>query len=131
MLQAKYRRIEREEARWKTYDLDGVRVLLVAYGTTSRVAYHAMELAEERDLPVGLFRPLTAYPFPYDALRAAVKEHKIEHILVVELSAGQMIEDVRLAVEGRCPIDFLGRSGGNTLAPMEVLEGIRQLGVTA
>jgi len=130
LLQAKYRRIEREEARWKTYDLDGARVLLVTYGTTARVAYHAMELAEERDLPVGMFRPLTAYPFPYEALRAAVEERKIEHILVVELSAGQMIQDVRLAVEGRCPIDFLGRSGGNILAPMEVLEAIRQLGVT-
>lgn len=130
LLQAKYQRIEKEEARWRTYDLDGARVLLVAYGTTSRVAYHAMELAEERDLPVGMFRPLTAYPFPYDALRSVVEDHSIEHILVAELSAGQMIEDVRLAVEGCCPIDFLGRSGGNVLAPMEVLEAIRQLAVT-
>ncbi|MHB0980702.1 MAG: 3-methyl-2-oxobutanoate dehydrogenase subunit VorB [Thermoleophilia bacterium] len=131
LLQAKYRRIEREEARWKTYDLDGARVLLVAYGTTARVAYHAMELAEEHDLPVGTFRPLTAYPFPYEALRAAVEERSIERILVVELSAGQMIQDVRLAVEGRCPIDFLGRTGGSVLAPMEVLEAVRRLGVSA
>ncbi|MHB8869658.1 MAG: 3-methyl-2-oxobutanoate dehydrogenase subunit VorB [Thermoleophilia bacterium] len=131
LLQEKYRRIEREEARWKTYDLAGARVLLVAYGTTARVAYHAMELAEERDLPVGMFRPLTAYPFPYEALRAVVEEGEVEHILVVELSAGQMIQDVRLAVEGRCPIDFLGRTGGSVLAPMEVLEAVRRLAVTA
>lgn len=130
LLQEKYRRIERDEKRWKTYDLEGARVLLVAYGTTARVAYHAMELAEERDLPVGMFRPLTAYPFPYEALRDVVEERRIEHILVVELSAGQMIEDVRLAVEGRCPIDFLGRTGGSILSPMEVLEAIRGLGVT-
>jgi len=131
LLQEKYRRIERDEARWKTYDLDGARVLLVAYGTTSRVAYHAMELAEEHDLPVGMFRPLTAYPFPYEALRTVVEERGIERVLVVELSAGQMIQDVRLAVEGRCPIDFLGRTGGNIIAPLEVLEAIRQLGAVS
>jgi 2-oxoglutarate ferredoxin oxidoreductase subunit alpha len=131
VLQDKYRRIERDEPRWKTYDLDRARVLLVAYGTTARVAYHAMELAEERDLPVGMFRPLTAYPFPYDALRDVVVERGIERILVVELSAGQMIEDVRLAVDGRCPIDFLGRTGGSILAPLEVLEAIRNLEVSS
>jgi len=131
VLQDKYRRIERDEPRSKTYDLDGARVLLVAYGTTARVAYHAMELAEEHDLPVGMFRPLTAYPFPYEALREVVEEGDIEHILVVELSAGQMIEDVRLAVEGRCPIDFLGRTGGSILAPLEVLEAIRGLEVSS
>jgi 2-oxoglutarate ferredoxin oxidoreductase subunit alpha len=129
ILQDKYRRIERDEPRWKTYDLEGARVLLVAYGTTARVAYHAMELAEERDLPVGMFRPLTAYPFPHEALKEVVAEGSIERILVVELSAGQMIEDVRLAVEGRCPIDFLGRTGGSILAPLEVLEAIRNLEV--
>jgi 2-oxoglutarate ferredoxin oxidoreductase subunit alpha len=129
ILQDKYRRIERDEPRWKTYDLEGARVLLVAYGTTARVAHHAMELAEERDLPVGMFRPLTAYPFPHEALKEVVAEGSIERILVVELSAGQMIEDVRLAVEGRCPIDFLGRTGGSILAPLEVLEAIRNLEV--
>ncbi len=126
-LQEKYRRIGQAEVRWKTYDLEGARILLAAYGTSARVAYHAMELAEERDIPVGLFRPITVYPYPYDALREVVEQRGIEHILVVELSVGQMVEDVRLAVEGRCPVSFFGRSGGTIPAPLEVLEAVRNV----
>lgn len=128
-LQAKYTRLKQEAVRWKTYDAEGSRLLIVAYGTSARVAYHAMELAEERDLPVGLFRPLTVYPYPHEALRQVVEEEDIERVLVVELSAGQMIEDVRLAVEGRCPIDFLGRSGGSIPTSLEVLDKVRELAV--
>src|SRR5660397_103995 len=80
-LQAKYTRLKQEAVRWKTYDAEGSRLLIVAYGTSARVAYHAMELAEERDLPVGLFRPLTVYPYPHEALRQVVEEEDIERVL--------------------------------------------------
>jgi 2-oxoglutarate ferredoxin oxidoreductase subunit alpha len=126
-LQVKYRRAERTAVRWETRDAAGARVLLVAYGTAARVARHALELAEERDIPAGLFRPVSLWPFPCEQLRELIENEPVEHILVVELSAGQMIDDVRLAVEGHCPVSFLGRTGGTILTALEVLAAVRQL----
>ncbi len=125
-LQCKYESIRAREPRFKTYDLEGARMLVVAYGTSARVAYHAIELAEREHVPVGLFRPQTLYPFPYAALRSVIQEHAIEHVLTVELSAGQLVEDVRLALEGRCPVSVFGRTGGEVPAPLEVLEAIAE-----
>ena len=124
-LQAKYRAIETAEVRWAGEFLDDAELVVVAYGTAARVARTAIRRAREAGLRAGLFRPISLWPFPIDAL-AELAAHA-RGILVVELSAGQMVEDVRLAVEGRAPVAFHGRTGGMVPAPDEVLAALRRL----
>ncbi|MBI3746663.1 MAG: 3-methyl-2-oxobutanoate dehydrogenase subunit VorB [Chloroflexi bacterium] len=124
-LQAKYRAIERSEVRWAGEMLEDAELVIVAYGTAARVARTAIRRAREAGLRAGLFRPITLWPFPSNAL-AEVAAHA-RGILVVELSAGQMVEDVRLAVEGAAPVAFHGRTGGMVPAPDEVLGALRRL----
>ena len=128
-LQAKYRSIAEREVRWSDELLDDAEVLVVAYGTAARVARTAMRRAREEGIRVGLFRPVTLWPFPEAALRAVAE--RLAGMLVVELSAGQMVEDVRLAVEGRCPVVFHGRMGGMVPTPVEVLAALRDLAPVA
>jgi 2-oxoglutarate ferredoxin oxidoreductase subunit alpha len=113
------------EVRHATEYLEDADFALVAYGTAARVAYTALQQARAEGIAIGLFRPITLYPYPSAAL-AEVAAH-VKALLVVELSLGQMVEDVRLAVEGKRPVQFLGRSGGVILTPTEVLGGIRRL----
>jgi 2-oxoglutarate ferredoxin oxidoreductase subunit alpha len=115
----------RQEIRFSAEDLDGAEFAVVAYGTAARVAYSAIQAARGEGLAVGLFRPITLFPYPDEAL--AVLAGKVRGVLVVELSLGQMVEDVRLAVEGHCPVEFLGRTGGVIVTPEEVLAAIRAL----
>jgi 2-oxoisovalerate ferredoxin oxidoreductase alpha subunit len=118
-LEEKYRRAEKVEPRWELYDADDADILLVGYGITSRVLRSAVEEARREGLRVGLFRPITVWPFPTIALQqAAARAHKV---LVVELSNGQMVEDVRLALEGTVPVEFYGRTGGNVPSVEEIL----------
>ena len=98
---------------------------IVAYGTAARVAHTAVARARSEGIRVGLFRPITLWPFPERELRELANQ--LWGALVVELSAGQMVEDVRLAVEGRCPVAFLGRTGGMVPTPDEVLTELRRL----
>lgn len=114
--------IEAEEVRSHSMWLDDAEVVIVAFGTAGRIAQSAVKEAREQGLKVGLFRPISLYPFPYDAVRSAA-EH-VERMLVVEMNAGQMLDDVRLAVEGRVEIDFYGRMGGVVPLPDEVLEQV-------
>jgi 2-oxoglutarate ferredoxin oxidoreductase subunit alpha len=123
-LQAKYRTIEEREVRWATERLDDAEIAIVAYGTAARVARTAIERARDSGLAAGLFRPVTLWPFPTDALAAAAARTRA--ILVVELSAGQMVEDVRLAVAGRTPVFFHGRTGGVVPTPGEVVDALRR-----
>jgi pyruvate/2-oxoacid:ferredoxin oxidoreductase alpha subunit len=111
-LEAKYKTIQKkEETRCELYDADDAEILLVGYGITSRILRSAVEQARSQGQRVGLFRPISLWPFPSEALaRAAANVHKV---LVVELSNGQMVEDVRLALNGKVPVDFYGRTGGN------------------
>jgi 2-oxoglutarate ferredoxin oxidoreductase subunit alpha len=118
-LQAKYRDIEANEVRWATEACDDAEHLLVAYGTAARVCTSAVELARAAGLRVGLFRPITLWPFPSREL--AARARRASSVLVVELSAGQMVEDVRLAVAGACRVESLGRMGGCVPTPDEVL----------
>jgi 2-oxoglutarate ferredoxin oxidoreductase subunit alpha len=121
-LQAKYRAIEATEVRWAGDRLDDADVVVVAYGTAARVATTALTRARAANIRAGLFRPVTLWPFPAAALHALAGE--VRAILVVELSAGQMVEDVRLAVEGRAPVHFLGRMGGVVPTPGELVRAI-------
>jgi len=109
-LQAKLRKIEAEEVRWKEYDTEDAELLVVAFGTSGRICRTAVRDARAAGTKVGLFRPVTLWPFPYERLAQLASE--VQGILVVEMNAGQMLEDVRLAVEGRCPVRFFGKLGG-------------------
>ena len=124
-LQAKYRAIEAAEVRWAGEMLDDAELIVVAYGTAARVARTAIRRAREAGLRAGLLRPISLWPFP-SAVLAEIAAHA-RGFLVVELSAGQMVEDVRLAIEGRGPVAFLGRTGGMVPAPDEVLGALRRL----
>ncbi len=122
-LQAKFRTIAADEVRWAGEGLDDAEVVIVAYGTAARVARTAVADARSLGLKAGLFRPISLWPFPSDALATAAAGARA--VLVVELSAGQMVEDVRLAVDGRVPVLFHGRTGGMVPTPGDVVDALR------
>lgn len=124
-LQSKQREIEDHEVRAREILLDDADIGVVAFGTAGRIAYSAIQAARAEGIRAGLLRPVSLYPFPYDHVRR-LAEH-VRSILVVEMNAGQMLEDVRLGVLGRVPIRFYGRMGGMTPMPDEVLDEIRKL----
>ena len=121
-LQAKYAAITEHEVRWAGEDLDDADIVIVAYGTSARVARTAVERAREQGLRVGIFRPISLWPFPSAELAAVALGARA--VVVVEMSAGQMVEDVRLALGGRTPIFFHGRTGGMVPTPGEVVEAV-------
>jgi len=120
-LAEKYARMSREDLRWEEEGLgEGVDAAFVAYGSAARVCRTAINVLAAQGVHVGLFRPITLYPFPYRPLREL--SERMRKLMVVELSLGQMVEDARLAVEGRCPVEFYGRAGGVVPTPEEVAE---------
>lgn len=124
-LQAKYDVIRSKEVRYQLVETDDADVLLVAYGLAARICHRAVELARHRGIKVGLVRPITLFPYPYDVLREM--RDRVQGVLVVEMNAGQMVEDVRLAIEGRVPVEFFGKMGGIIPSPEEVLEQLQKL----
>ncbi len=125
ILQEKYRQIEKNEVRFESIAVEDADILLVAFGLASRICQKALQLARERGLRVGLLRPITLYPFPVEAIAAIAS--RVGAVLDVEMNAGQMVEDVRLAVEGRCPVHFKGRMGGMIPSPEDVLQAIEAI----
>jgi 2-oxoglutarate ferredoxin oxidoreductase subunit alpha len=117
-LQEKYARLQ-NEVRFEALQTEGAEILLVAYGLSARICQKALELARTKGIKVGLLRPITLYPFPSAALSDLAEN--VGAILTVEMNAGQMVEDVRLAVNGRRPVLFLGRMGGMIPSPEDVL----------
>ncbi len=113
------------EVRYTEYMMDGAEVVVVAYGTAGRIVQTAVKQARAEGIRVGLFRPISMFPFPFEQLGHVAE--KAKQILVVELSAGQMIEDVRLATCNRVPISFFGRMGGVVPLPDDVLAEIKKL----
>ncbi len=124
-LAGKFARMATEQVRYTTYRTEDAGIVLVAYGTTARIARAALDQARERGLEVGLFRPISLWPFPYDALKVAARSAR--RVLVVEMSLGQMVEDVRLAIGDAKPVHFHGRTGGMNPAPREILDEIVKL----
>lgn len=122
-LQAKLKLIEENEQRWEEMQAEDAEYLLVAFGSVGRTCKTVVREARSQGIKVGLFRPITLWPFPARRLRELVKGKQA--ILVVEMSAGQMLEDVKLAVGDRCPIEFYGRMGGVMPLPDEILEALR------
>ncbi len=123
-LEAKYREMEKE-CSWEEYSSEDAEILLVAYGITSRVAHAAVEMARAEGVRAGLLRPITLFPFPSGRIhQLAGKAHTL---LTVELSSGQLVEDVRLAVNGAVPVQLFRRTGGMIPNAEDVLEVIRRL----
>jgi len=121
-LQAKFAAIAEREVRWAGEQLEDAEIVILAYGTAARVARTAIERAREQGLRAGLFRPISLWPFPRGGLSAIAPGARA--IVVVEMSAGQMVEDVRLAVDGRTPVFFHGRTGGMVPTPGEVVDAM-------
>ncbi len=123
-LQAKYRVIEETEVRFEAMETEDADYLLVAYGSSARISQKAVELLRAKGLKVGLFRPITLYPFPQKELNKLADQ--VKGILSVEMSAGQMVEDVRLAVNGKVKVEHFGHFGGVVHSPEEVVEALEQ-----
>lgn len=126
-LQKKYAEIRKNEVRYEVSQVDDADYLIVAFGSAARISEKAIDLAREEGMKVGLFRPITAWPYPYDELAELAKGKK--GILVMEINAGQMIEDVRLAVGKDMRVDHYGRMGGIIPEPEEVFEALKRLEV--
>lgn len=118
--QRTYREIERNEVRYESYFTEDADYLIVAFGSIARICLKSIEQAREKGIKIGLIRPITLWPFPYEAIARAAE--KVKGVLVVELNAGQMIEDVRLAVGNELPVKHFGRLGGIVPNPQEVLD---------
>jgi len=124
-LQKKLEKIAANEVRWKEYETEDADLLLVAFGTVGRICQTVVRDAREEGINVGLLRPTTLWPFPDE--RLAELADRVQGILTVEMSAGQMVQDVRLAVEGRCPVAFYGRMGGVVPLADEILSELQKL----
>lgn len=127
-LKAKYQRMQQEEVRYEAYHMDGdYQLLIVSYGTMSRVCKTAIDLLDEEGLNVGLIRPQTLFPFPDQAIRQAVQRDHCRAVISIEMSMGQMVEDVDRAVQGRCPVEWYGKCGGDVPTPEEIIGVVKSL----
>ncbi len=124
-LQRKYAEMKEKEVRFENYNMENAEVVIVAYGTTSRIAKNAIKALKEEGINVGLIRPITLWPYPekaFDEIPADCKS-----VLTVEMSEGQMIDDVRLSVNGKFPVDFYGRSGGMIPTPEAIADKVKEI----
>lgn len=124
-LQKKYQTITENEIRWETYDLDDADLVVVAYGTTARVAKSAIDRARKDGKKVGLFRPITLWPFPTQQIQELAATGK--KFLVAEMSMGQMVEDVRLAINGTAPIELFPKPNGGVPTVNEIYQAIMNM----
>lgn len=122
-LEKKYQEITEKETRWEEVNIEDADIVLVAYGTTSRIVKNAMETLRDQGIKAGVIRPITLWPFPTEAF----KKLNCKALLAVEMSMGQMVEDVRLAAEGRIPVHFVGRSGGIIPTPALAVEKAKEI----
>ncbi len=126
-LQKVYREIEANEKQWELYNADDAEFIITAFGTVARVAKTAVDELRAEGIKVGLFRPITVWPFPYEALKEACSADGVKAVLDVELNEGQMLEDVKLALEGAKPIDFFGHIGSEMPTVDEVKAKIKSM----
>jgi 2-oxoglutarate ferredoxin oxidoreductase subunit alpha len=121
----RWKEIEANEVRYKAYFLDDAEFAVIGFGTAGRVALSAVRTARAKGIPIGLLRPLTLSPFPYK--RIEVLAEQLRAILVVEMNAGQMLDDVRIATRGKTAVEFYGRLGGVVPLPDEILAEIERI----
>lgn len=124
-LQAKYKEIEKNEVRYELSGSENPDLAIVAFGSAARISQKVVDLAKEEGIEVALLRPITLWPFPEDAIRELAT--RVKGILTVEINAGQMVFDVRYAVEGRVPVDHYGRFGGIVPSPDEILTALKKM----
>ncbi len=124
-LQAKYHEIEEKEVRFEEYMLDDAEYAIMAFGSAARIAKKCIEVARAQGIRLGLLRPITLFPFPTKEVRKLAD--RVKGILSVEFNAGQMVEDIRLAVEGKTPVQHFGRLGGIIPDPDEVVDALKRL----
>lgn len=122
-LQYKYRKIEENEVRFEKINCDDADYIFIAYGSSARICQKSIELARQEDIKVGLLRPITLYPFPTAPIREMAEQ--VKGMLTVEMSAGQMVEDVRLAVNGKVQVAHYGRMGGVVPTPEEIVQALK------
>lgn len=124
-LEAKFRQIRENEVRFEEMNTSDAEYLFVAYGLSARICQKAMDIAREKGIRAGLLRPITLYPYPYQ--RIGELADKLKLVLTVELNSGQMVEDVRLAVNGKVPVEFYGRLGGMMPTPESIVQHLETL----
>jgi 2-oxoglutarate ferredoxin oxidoreductase subunit alpha len=126
LLKAKYDRMKRDEVRYEAYNIDSdYRALVVSYGTMSRVCRTAIDFLKEEGLEIAMIRPQTLFPFPEAAIREAAGKDGCRVAISIEMSMGQMVEDVERSIQGRCPVEWYGKCGGEVPTPEEVMDAIR------
>ncbi|WP_313757652.1 3-methyl-2-oxobutanoate dehydrogenase subunit VorB [Tissierella sp.] len=124
-LQAKYKTMKENEVRVDSYNIEDADVVIAAYGTTARIAKTAISKLEKEGYKVGLIRPITLWPYPYDEFKKINSNCK--GVLTVEMNSGQMVDDVKIAVEGRFPVSFYGRTGGMVPTPDAIIEHVKKI----
>jgi 2-oxoglutarate ferredoxin oxidoreductase subunit alpha len=126
LLKAKYDRMRRDEVRYEAYNMEGdYRALIVSYGTMSRVCRTAIDSLKEEGLEVAMIRPQTLFPFPEAAIREAAGKEGCRLAVSIEMSMGQMVEDVERSIQGRCPVEWYGKCGGEVPTPEEIVDVVR------
>ncbi len=118
----KYKEIEKNEVKVETYNLEGAEIVFAAYGTTARIVKNSIASLAKEGIKAGLIRPITLWPFPTKAFEKAAEQAGVKAFLTVEMSMGQMVEDVKLSVSGKKPVYFYGRTGGMIPTPKAVAE---------
>ena len=124
-LQEKYKKIKENEIRYEEYQTDDAEIIVTAYGLCSRISKMAVELGREAGIKMGLFRPITLWPFPLKKLEEIASRDQVKFFISIEMNAGQMVDDVKLAVCGRKPVHFYGRLGGIVPTPEEILKAVK------
>nr|WP_205739225.1 3-methyl-2-oxobutanoate dehydrogenase subunit VorB [Halocella sp. SP3-1] len=125
-LEDKYKQMKANEVRYELYKMDDAELAVVAYGTTARISISAVDMARKKGIKAGLIRPISLFPFPEKVINETAEQ--VVNFLTVEMSTGQMVEDVRLAVNGEKPVYFYGRTGGMVPSPEEILAEIEKIG---
>ena len=123
-LQEKYRTIREKEVRFEELHTDDAEYLIVAFGSAARISQKAIEILREEGVRIGMLRPITVWPFP--TLRIQELARRMKGVLCVEINSGQMLEDVRLSVEGSCPVAHHGRMGGMVPTPEEIVQALKE-----
>ena len=124
VLQAMYKEVVANEQQWEYYNCENAEFIITAFGTVARIAKSAINELKEQGINVGLVRPITVWPFPYDAVAKAVNAESVKAVLDVELNEGQMLQDVKLAVNGAKPVDFYGHCGSQMPTTDEIVTKI-------
>ncbi len=126
VLQEKYKKIKENEVRFEEYQVEDAEFIITAFGLTSRVSKKAVDLAREAGIKMGLFRPITLWPYPEKRVAELAGREWVKFFLSVEMNTGQMVEDVRLGVSGQKPVYFYGRQGGIIPTPEEIVNAARE-----